>query len=196
MSKNKNKLCAIILAAGLSRRMGKEDKLLKNLNGKPLVSHIFHTLYKLSDQFSSILIVGNNLTMRDLSDSFHFAYIQNENPSLGMGISLSIAVKALETDNCNGYLVFLGDMPHIQEETIQLILEKHIQDPNKIIQPVFEGKTGNPVLFPTSFYDELASLSEDFGGREIIKSNLNKVTLLPVLDSGILKDYDKKEDFL
>lgn len=195
MNKNKNKPCAIILAAGLSKRMGKEDKLLKNLNGKPLVSHIFHTLYKLSDQFSSIIVIGNNSTMKSLVESFQFTYIHNENPNLGMGVSVSIAVKSSQTINCSGYMVFLGDMPHIQEETIQLICEAHLQNSNKIIQPIFHGKPGNPVLFPTSFYDELASLSEDFGGRQIIKNSLSEITLLPVLDAGILKDYDKKEDF-
>ena len=78
------KISAIILAGGQSRRMGR-DKALIDFNGRPIIAHVIETLRELSDE---VIVVSNRpvdlagplppnaRVARDASFSFRLAWLQ------------------------------------------------------------------------------------------------------------------------
>lgn len=93
-----------------------------------------------------------------------------------------------------GCLVCLGDMPFIRPETYQALSAR--LRPDNIVIPCFDGKPGNPVGFGRDYFPELACLSGDQGGRELIAGYPQAVLRLDIDDPAILQDIDTPADLL
>ena len=79
----------------------------------------------------------------------------------------------------------------VQLETLnQLAGNTH----NGIVQPVHGGQPGHPVRFPADLLPDLARLSGDSGGRDVVRANAARLLRLDVNDDGVLRDVDKPDD--
>ncbi|MEG0839482.1 MAG: nucleotidyltransferase family protein [Hydrogenoanaerobacterium sp.] len=185
------RLCAIVLAAGLSSRMG-EDKLIMDYDGAPLGEYILKNLLYNQKDFSQIIVVGRLPQTEEAAGRYGFTYVKNTQPQLGMGYSLALGVLAAE--NCDGFFVALSDMPLLKHGTVHTLCTAFSKEPQSIAVPICGGKRGNPVIFPSRFRTELSTLSGDYGGREIIKREHEKLLRVQVYDVGILRDIDTKKD--
>ena len=67
----------------------------------------------------------------------------------------------------------------------------------KILIPQVFGRRASPVLFDRLFYEELAKLSDDRGGREVIAAHEDDAVVLPVAcrDERAAFDIDTKDDY-
>lgn len=185
------KICAIVLAAGLSSRMG-EDKLLMDYHGSPMAEHILKNISGNIAWFGQVLVVGRRAETRALAQRHGFSYIHNLEPERGMGRSLALGVLAAE--NCGGFLLALSDMPDLKSGTLHTLCAQFSKDPARITVPVYGGRRGNPVLFPARLRAELAALDGDRGGRDILRREQQELARVQVYDSGILRDIDTKKD--
>jgi 2-C-methyl-D-erythritol 4-phosphate cytidylyltransferase len=73
------KIIGIILAAGKSKRFGNEDKLLQDLDGKPVIYYSLLTFEEI-DEISSILLVSDRKKLellRDLIEKWRFKKVEN-----------------------------------------------------------------------------------------------------------------------
>lgn len=104
--------------------------------------------------------------------------------SAGMGESLAAAVAA--SDNAEGWLVLLGDMPFIQASSIEQVI--HGLSREGIRVPVQAGRYGHPVAFGRDFGPGLMALTGDRGARSLFTQA--DVTQVPVNDPGVLWDVD------
>ena len=116
----------------------------------------------------------------------------------GMAASLAHAIAHANkaAPDAQGWIVALGDMPHVQPSTIQSLktaLEQgaRIAVP-MIAAPMYRGQRGNPVGFSRHYLPQLLALEGDQGARGILKHSA--VTELEVDDSGILQDIDTPAD--
>ncbi|PCJ19915.1 MAG: hypothetical protein COA96_16085 [SAR86 cluster bacterium] len=177
---------AVILAAGYSTRFGSSKLLAKLDNGHTVFQQ---TLKNISAVIPEILIVSRADIAPSLS-KYSNDIIVFEQAELGMGASLSFAVKQIE--NWAGCLVCLGDMPFIQPETYRQIASQ--LNNNKIIIPTYDSKAGNPVAFGNNYFSQLKSLQGDTGGKSIINNNAESVSRITIDDPGILQDIDTPDD--
>jgi dihydrolipoamide dehydrogenase len=84
-------LGAIVLAAGFSRRMGPENKLLKPLSGKPLLSHVLAHVASLG--LGQVLVVsGDGAGMIEPLLPGGMVLVRNENAAEGMGRSIAVRI--------------------------------------------------------------------------------------------------------
>jgi len=67
---------------------------------------------------------------------------------------------------------------------------------NSICVPTFEGRRGNPVLWPARWFEQLTRLQGDQGARSLLATNLRFVRWVPVSDPGVLVDVDSIEDLV
>lgn len=185
------KLCAIVLAAGLSTRMG-TDKLLLDYHGCPMAEHILKNISANIAWFGQVLVVGRRAETQALAQRYGFTYIHNPEPERGMGRSLALGVLAAE--DCGGFLFALSDMPDLKGGTLHTLCEHFAKDPARIAVPVYGGRRGNPVLFPTRLRTELVALDGDRGGRDILRREQQALARVQVYDPGILRDIDTKDD--
>ncbi len=187
------KIAAIVLAAGSSRRYGNENKLAADLHGKPVLSHVLDRVAKLPLAQRLIITAPNAAEVAPLCDPNLFEVIENSKATNGMGSSISAGVSRLE--KMDGAMVILGDMPFIAEKTFLKLIDAFRSEPKKtIIAPSCEGRRGHPVIFRRSHFDQLKSLSDDTGAKEIIEANKAALLTVAVNDRGVVSDIDAPSD--
>ena len=191
-------LAAIVLAAGASRRMGSDDKLLTNLHGKPLIGHIFVTLSKLG--LEQVVVVGaaNHEALQELCHPFGFRVVRNLDQNSGMGTSIATGAAELD-DSHEGVFICLGDMPWIELKTFDLLAQQFAASEGTALDavvPTFKGQQGHPVLFSNRLFPALAKCQGDRGARHLLQEPNHKVAACPVQDQGIVTDIDTPEDLI
>lgn len=174
----------IILAAGSSKRMGK-NKLTMELSGVPVIETVINNA-RHSTLDEVIIVFGKY----DVVTSIKKVY----NPFYAEGMSTSIK-KGLEGYLGDGVLILLGDMPFITTAIINSICECFRNQSKGIVIPVHNGKRGNPVLLGKKYFEALLQNCGDVGAREIIKRNLEDVAFVEAPDSSIFIDIDDEESF-
>lgn len=182
-------ISGIILASGESKRFGKKDKLIANINGKTIIENVCRNA--LESNLDEIILVYNNKKLNEIIDNKEIKKVYNDKPDLGMARSLKIGIKKsdLETE---GYLFLLGDQPYIDSYIINTIIDKFNKNKSSIIVPRFREENSNPVLFSKKFRGELLKVVGDKGGRDLIikhKDDLVKIDFESYKNKDI--DYEK-----
>ncbi len=189
----------IMLAAGSSRRMGAENKLLCQINNTTILEHSLNNFAQ-SKLKEIILVLGHEAetiaalpVVQKLKSEKKLSIVINKNYTNGMGTSLSAGVAAID-DDADACLVALGDMPFISAKTIDKIIDAGSAEKEKaIIVPQYNGKNGHPVLWKKQFFNALSGLNKDQGAKDIIAENKTLVKNIPVDDKGIIQDVDTPE---
>lgn len=183
------KIGAVILASGLSKRMGDgENKLLLSFFGKKLITYPVEACINAKDRgaIDDIVIVTSYREIVDIANSYNVEYVINENNTKGQSESIHLGVKHFY--NYDAIAFFMGDMPFIEADDIEFICN-HFD--NEILVPKKGGNPTNPVIFPKRYYKELMEIEGDFGGRVVIKKHSFK----EIQVEYDTKDIDVKEDF-
>ncbi|MEH7122360.1 nucleotidyltransferase family protein [Bacillus sp. JJ1773] len=192
-------VCAVILAAGTSSRMGQPKQLLE-LNGLPLLEHVIRVA--LSADFSEIItVIGCEAAKIQKSISIEdprFRWIFNEDYLSGQGSSLKTGI--INAGDCHsGVMVFLGDLPFIAESTVQSIYQfgkdmLNKQQESFVIQPEYHGITGHPVFFGHPNRNIFMELQGDRGAKAIMNKIPHRQSI-SMDDRGILFDIDTPESY-
>ncbi|MFZ1991555.1 MAG: molybdopterin-binding/glycosyltransferase family 2 protein [Alphaproteobacteria bacterium] len=188
----KPRFAGILLAAGLSRRMGR-NKLLEMFHGKPLVRHAAEALAA-APLARRIVVVGHDASQVEAAIAgLPVEFVGAPNYAEGMSQSLRTGLQALDGD-ADAVLVMLGDMPALSVSHIERLLAAYDPEEGRTIcVPVFNGRRGNPVLFGSEYFKDLMAIEGDMGGRAIIESNRDAVAEVPMPDDAVLKDVDTPE---
>ncbi len=185
--------CGIILAAGLSSRLGR-NKLLLPMGLKAVV--VWTAENALASPLDEVILVTGHQQMAVESAVSHLPIRTVYNPNYvdGQSTSLKAGVQAASPwAEC--YIFFLGDQPLIGPEIVQALLERYRRDHPLIVVPVFAGQRGNPVLVSARLRAELLSLSGDAGARPLLEAHADKVAMVEVSTPSVRMDIDRKEDY-
>jgi molybdenum cofactor cytidylyltransferase len=186
---NRN-VAAIVLAAGRSTRMGGPNKMLAELSGKKLVR--IATEQALASKASEVIVVTGHqaeLVERAL-DGLKVKFVRNPDFAGGLASSVKAGIAAV-SDNADGAVICLGDMPLIDAKLIDRLIEAFAPDRgNLIVVPVAEGRRGNPVLWSRRFFRELMTLDGDIGARHLITKHGEAVAEVPVEGDSAFLDID------
>jgi molybdenum cofactor cytidylyltransferase len=187
------RVAALVLAAGQSRRMGQDNKLLAMVGGRPLVSHMVDAA--LASRAAPVIVVTGHQAAeveRALGDR-RVQIVHNPDYAEGLSTSLKAGVAALPED-AEGVLVALGDMPRIRGAQIdRLIAAFNPLEGRAIVVPTVRGKRGNPVLFATRFVAEMGQIGGDVGARHLIGEHDDVVVEIEMEDDAALLDIDTPE---
>ncbi len=184
------KISAIVMAAGMSRRM-QQDKLHLKLNNRPIYEYILHTLNKYS--FHEVLVVAKDEDILKKAERFGFKGINNPHYLRGKSESIKAALK--NSQKTDGYMFFVADQPFIKLKTIKKLCAKFHDNPSCIVLPYYNRVPGNPVIFPYSLKEELLQLENDQGGKVVINNNRNKIIGVHILTNSEYLDIDTFADF-
>lgn len=183
----------IVLAAGTSSRFETGNKLLKEVDGQPIIRHVAETASG-SALDEVVVVVGHEAdAVRDAVADMPVTTRHNEDYADGQSTSVREGVLAARAGGWDGAVFLLGDMPFVRPATVDRVIETFRDGDGSIIAPRFEGMRGNPVLFGRQHFDVLAELSGDRGGRELIEEHAG-TRFVDVDDPGILKDVDTKAE--
>ena len=198
MEKSINRIDCFILAAGMSKRMGNENKLLKKINNNTILNQTLNN--HIESKIHSInLILGyqKDIILKHIDQNKIFI-IENNNFKTGM-LSSILKINENISEEAKGILISLADMPFVTSEDINKLIEIFNENNQKIICiPENKGKLGNPLLLPKEIYEDLvrdiSKLSNDKGLKKLIlDKKYNYITVS--LSEGVTKDFDTIEDF-
>lgn len=176
----------VILAAGKSQRFGSAKQLAIHQD-KPLLQHVTHQC--LTTKLDCYVVLGAN--QEAILDTIKFnnaQVLKNTNWSEGMSASIKLATELLSS-NYPALLFIAGDQVMIRSEQLLQLVKTWKHQPEKIACSEFNNQLGIPAIYPSAFYQELASLSGDTGGKKIIKKNPDKVIRFQLPEAAIDIDY-------
>ncbi|UCC98478.1 MAG: nucleotidyltransferase family protein [Phycisphaerales bacterium] len=186
-------ICAIVLAAGRSLRMGVQ-KLLLPFGGKTVVSHIVDQL--LASAVDRIFVVTGYEPERirgELSDR-SVSIVNNADYESGMLSSVRCGLRALP-EQCRAVLAAIGDQPSISTQLIDSMIRSFTASEKHILVPCFEGRRGHPLLFSCQYGEEILTHYDDVGLRGLLHAHPDEVFELVVSTSSVLSDMDYPEDY-
>jgi len=182
----------ILLAAGFGSRFdptGLHNKLLALLpDGTPIA---FQSARRLLSTVSTVVAVvrpGSEKLAEVLNDA-GCDVVFSIDAERGMGATLAAAVRA--TQDADGWLVTLADMPWIEASTVEAVA-RSLDGGASIVAPFYRGQRGHPAGFGALHLDALRVLDGDAGARNLFVSE--RVERIEVDDANILRDVDLPED--
>ena len=188
-------ISAIVLAAGQSKRMNGDNKLIKKYNKKYLINHIIGTLIKSKvDKIIVVLGFQSSKVRRITIKNKKINFVYNKNYKTGMASSIKTGLKRVSKKNI-GFLIVQADMPLISKNIINSICYVVKKNRKEIIAPTYKGKMGNPIGFKYSMVKILNKVKKDSGAKKIILRNKKRVGLIKVNSKSIFKDFNTKRDF-
>ena len=191
-------ISAVILAAGESRRMGKQNKLLLPIGGEALLVKLVTSVCA-SDVGQVLVVIGHEAEKirRELNE-FPLNFVYNPNFSEGMTTSIKYGVKVVSHE-CDGLLICLGDMPFINTSEINKLIHAYVKNRIKgeglIVVPVFKRQRGNPVLFSIEFRNDILEHKKESGCKEVIMKNSDSVIEIEMDTENMILDVDTMEDY-
>ena len=191
-------ISAVILAAGESRRMGKQNKLLLPVGGEALLVKLATSVCA-SDVGQVLVVIGHEAEkIRGELNELPLNFVYNPNFSEGMTTSIKYGVKEVSNE-CDGLLICLGDMPFINTSEINKLIHAYVKNRIKgkglIVVPVFKRQRGNPVLFSIEFRNDILEHKKESGCKEVIMKNSDSVMEIEMDDEKMLLDVDTMEDY-
>ena len=195
--KREKKIMGVILAAGNSTRMGKDNKLLRNVGDASLVRNTAVEMLNSDVDSCSIVLGYQSDKVAEVIKDLNISLILNPLWQEGQASSLKAALNTLD-DTYSDLLIMLGDLPGVKSRHINTIIEEHLLTNNrrsKITIPSFNGKKGNPVIWGRSFFPDLSNLEGDVGGRALFNHHPAAINLLDMDDPAVVTDTDTPEDF-
>lgn len=183
---------AILLAAGSGTRMGGPNKLLRDLHGRPLLTHALDTLAGLGLAQIVVLTGHDHVRIEALIAPYGFDVCHNTRHNDGMGTSIAAGARAIR-GTPRGVFIHLGDVPLVAPETYRALATALASDTqHRVFIPTYDDRRGHPVLFRADLLPDLMTLEGDIGARNII-ARLAAQEIV-VTDPFIARDVDRTED--
>ena len=165
-------ISAILLAAGQSKRLIKENKLTKLFKGKPLINYALDSLIK----------------------SKKIKFIFNKNYKKGMSTSVKYGLSKLNKKS-KGFIIVQSDMPFIKTKHLNKICGS-IQKKKHLVHVLkFRNKVGNPIGFDISVLNKFRKIKGEYGAKFMVKRLKKNTNFIKVKSNKIFKDFDLKKDF-
>ena len=198
-------LSIIILAAGLSSRMGDKNKLLLPFQGKTILETTISNI--LSANIGEVIVVvgheakkvRNKLKNYPLPLESGCSISIIENVDFQKGMTTSIQKGILAAANTEGYMICLSDMVLIQPEEYRYLAQQffdfHKNDEKVIVQPIFKEKRGNPVIFSSFYKKNILETTDTEGCRSVVQAHKKHVKLVEMPTNHVLQDVDIQADY-
>ena len=189
-------ITAIVLAAGLSKRMGKANKMLLPYKGKPVIAV---TVDNIVAAGVSDIVVVTGFEQEKIQEVLNPRPVRiMSNPDYEKGMTTSIQ-KGIAHAKGNGYMICLGDMIHIMPGEYTLLTHRFNQaytaNSACIVVPFYKAGKGNPVIFSRHYHNDIMSNTDMEGCKNIVQANKQNIVAVEMENAHILSDLDYPEDY-
>lgn len=189
-----DKTAAILLAAGLSSRMG-QIKALLPWKGKTLVQYQIEQM-KQAEIDEIIVVLGFQAErLQNNISSFEVKAVLNENYVQGKSSSILKGISSLQGDP-HGIFISAVDQP-VPSDVLKKMMKRLEETEAAAVIPTYENKRGHPILFNGSLKDDLLLIKEEtMGLRSVIQKFQQQIIYLDVNDPSVLFNFNRPEEYL
>jgi molybdenum cofactor cytidylyltransferase len=185
---------AIILAAGLSRRMQDRNKLLLPIAGTPMIRHMVKTY--LGAVNGEICVVTGFESERIDAALAGLPIRVVHNPEFEQGQPFSVRAGLLAAPLCDHLLIGLGDQPQLTQDDLSALIAAHLAaDVAKISIPICNGERGNPIVVPAQMRTQLLADEANPGCAKFTRTKPGQAQYLDLSQPGFFSDIDTPAAF-
>jgi molybdenum cofactor cytidylyltransferase len=181
-----DRVAAVILAAGASRRFG-SPKQLAVLDGRTLLEHVLEAA-RAAGLHTVVAVVPVWLTRPAAATDPGLSWVRNPHPERGMSHSLRLGIAALPPD-VTAAVILLGDQPRVTLGHLHALVAARGTRP--IVATDYDGLLAPPVLLERRSFEQVAGLVGDVGLREVLRGS-DDVAVVPAPASAV--DIDTPAD--
>ena len=162
-------ITAILLAAGQSKRLKGENKLIRKFKNKPLISYVVNSLIK-SKISKIIIVVGyqDKNIKRIIKKNKKITFILNKKYKSGVSSSIKAGLKKISKKNM-GFIVVQSDIPFIKSSDINKIYNSIKKRKFLVHALKFKNRIGNPIGFDISVMKKFKKIKGDIGAKFMVK---------------------------
>ncbi len=187
-------VCALVLAAGRSRRMAPLNKLLvPDSKGVPMILRVVDNV--LASHASPVIVVTGHERERieEALAGRPVLFAHADSYAEGLSSSLKAGLAAVPAE-AEGIMVCLGDMPLVTAAMFDRLMSAFDPDESRaIVQPTFRGKQGNPMLWSREFLPDMLAITGDIGARHLAAKHADRLVEVEMASDAVLRDFDTTE---
>ena len=194
----------IYMAAGNSRRFG-SNKLLYELDGKPMYRHLLDHLVEIKDRYNKlksdspvidITVVTRYREILDYCAGIPDCHaVLSPDSEKGISYTIKAGIMAVQEQKKTGmqdyYMFAVADQPYLKSQSVIKLIDRVLENTGGK-QLAFSlrcgAAVGNPCVFNSSLIPQLLSLEGDKGGRSVAKKH--DCVYVDVADASELMDID------
>ena len=162
-------ICALVLAAGGSRRFGK-TKQLALLEGRPLLEHALRAVRDAPGITRVVVVLGAEAEAVaagvDLSGTETVVALDWEE-----GIAASLRAGIAAVSDADAVVVILGDQPGVTRKAVDAVLRRVCESATTAARATYDGVPGHPVAIRRELFGEVARLRGDLGARDLLEAH-------------------------
>lgn len=181
--------CAcVVLANGRATRFGSQ-KLLAQLDGKPMLEH---TLAALPERLLDTVVAAAPGPVAQIAEAAGYRCVAPQGPD----ISDSVKAGLRAVGDAAGCLFVCGDQPQLSQADVEALVAAHRAHPTAVVRLATRGRAANPVLWPQDLFGALKGLQGDRGGASLIESRpdiASRVVLVEAKNPASVADVDTPE---
>jgi molybdenum cofactor cytidylyltransferase len=187
-------IAAIVLAAGLSRRMG-QPKMVLPWGNTTVIGQVTQVLQQAGVEPVIVVTGGAHAEVEDalrglpVQTVFNSRYAEDH-----MALSLQIGLAHLPSE-ASAILVALGDQPQIRVDVVETIVQVYREQRAVLIVPSYQKHRGHPWLVERSLWDGLLALQPPATLRDWFNTHAGLIQYLEAPDDSVLRDLDTPQDY-
>jgi molybdenum cofactor cytidylyltransferase len=186
-------VCAIVLAAGRSRRMGSQ-KLLLPLGGRPLIARVVDEVLRSPVDRVFVVVGHDGQRIAEALSGRQVSFVLNPLENSEMLDSVRAGLRALPPE-CAGALIVLGDQPGLTAEVVASLVRAFRTTPRGILVPVHRGRRGHPLLIAMRYRDEILTSHDTAGLRGLLEAHRDDILEVEAGTDDIFEDMDEPADY-
>jgi molybdenum cofactor cytidylyltransferase len=186
-------ICALILAAGRSSRMGVPKPLL-DFGGAPCLEIVRETCLEAGID-RQVVVLGHKA--RDIREAVSLdgaSVITNPSWRRGMICSIQIGLSRLPRD-ADAFFLFPVDYPLVRANTLRSLVSRFRSNGSAVVLPSCEGRRGHPVLFDRSLVREFLHLGAGETARDVVHRHESELLEVETDDRGVLQELNTPDQY-
>tara|TARA_A100001234_G_scaffold205092_1_gene200507 strand:- start:96 stop:671 length:576 start_codon:yes stop_codon:yes gene_type:complete len=188
-------ITGILLAAGQSKRLKNENKLLKKFKNKPLIHHVLKSVQK-SKMKKIIIVLGHQFkeTKKIIKNNKKFIFVINKKYKQGISSSIKKGLEKINKQD-KGFIILQSDMPFVKTSDINKIYNSIIRKKYLVHALKYKNRIGNPIGFDISILKKFKKIEGNVGAKYMVKKLQKSTNYIKVSTKKVFKDFDKASDF-
>ena len=193
----------VLLAAGMSKRMGEENKLLMEWEDRTVVSHCVEVALEAVEKiYNGRLVVVTGYESDKVKTAIknivgmnpNYVFIENKDFEKGQFSSLKRGIQCLGMldvgkEKFSDFIVALSDMPKITVKDYLKLYDLSLKDrESDFIRPVFSRTPGHPVVCRGKYRPLVLEMDSKSKMQNLL--NEKKVREIDWLNDSVIRDFD------
>jgi molybdenum cofactor cytidylyltransferase len=169
-------------------------KPLLPFGGRPMIARVVET-FAATEVKTILLVTGHEASrVEQAIAGMRAVCVHNPHYAQDMLTSVQAGVAALP-DDAGAFFIALGDQPAVHPATVATMIRAWRAAGAPLVQPVFAGRHGHPVLFAAELMAEIFALRPGQTLKTIVQRYRPQALECPVDDPAVVIDVDTPQDY-